>query len=302
MQHNDNSGWTSDGYRFALGSNGSTKSYAYLRKLVSLGTVGTIEISCAFDPQQQVGTWPTFLSFGHTNGTWAAHDNAMVLQSNQKQDYLRLVDDAWTGNVESQYTGTPYANWNFRANTSSGWDGKHAAFVVDTDGHRSYAKGVRDQVKPCRTAVKPMPAALWFMGNRYYHNGVANTYYQFVGTMKAVRAYNRVLTDAEIAQNYKVDVARFDGALLTTNVVVAASDYNGDLAADAYEVYGTHTFVGAAGPDGDPNRVKVWTLRNGAWTLSETLPEASYTYDAGSRDDIVKIEFGRTSPFVMVVR
>ena len=158
MMHNDNSGWTSDGYRFALGSNGSTKSYAYLRKLVSLGKVGTIEISCDFDPQQQVGTWPTFLSFGHTNLAWAAHDNAMVLQSNQKQDYLRLVDDAWTGNAESQYTGTPYANWNFRANTSSGWDGRHAAFVVDTDGHRSYAKGVRDQVNNyMRTVMREEP-------------------------------------------------------------------------------------------------------------------------------------------------
>ena len=155
-------------------------------------------------------------------------------------------------------------------------------------------------VNTCRTTVKEMPAAFWMMGNTYYNGSIGND--QLVGTMKAVRAYNRVLTDAEIAQNYKVDVARFDGKLTVTNVIVAASDFNGPLAADAYEVYGSHTFVGAAGPDGDPNRVKVWTLQNGAWTLSETLSEASYTYDAGSRDDIVKIEFGRTSPFVMVVR
>ena len=295
MSTNANSGWTSDGYHFAVGPN-SEKSYVYLRKLVSLGTVGTIELACDTKASEQTAAWAKYLTFGYTSEQWgSSYENSMAIQVNNQQKFLRLNDDAWTGNLYADY-----GNWNFRANTSENWGGKHAAFVVDTDNHRTYLKGARDVVNTCRTTVKEMPAAFWMMGNTYYNGSIGND--QLVGTMKAVRAYNRVLTDAEIAQNYKVDVARFDGKLTVTNVIVAASDFNGPLAADAYEVYGSHTFVGAAGPDGDPNRVKVWTLQNGAWTLSETLSEASYTYDAGSRDDIVKIEFGRTSPFVMVVR
>ena len=178
----------------------------------------------------------------------------------------------------------------------------HAAFVIDTDNHRTYRNGTRDNVSTCRKTLQPMPAAYWMIGNKYSASNAKSD--QLVGTMKAVRAYNRVLTDAEIAQNYKVDVARFDRVLAATNVVVAASDYNGSLAADAYEVYGTHTFEGAnSAIDGSaPNRVKVWTLQNGTWVLSETIDGAAYTYTLGSSPATVKIEFGKTNPFVMIIR
>ena len=299
MGVNANSGWESDGYRFAVGPN-NERSYVYLRQLVSIGTVGTIEISCDAKGADQTVEWPKFLTFGYTNESWnASYDNGMCIQSHQKESSLRLVDDAWTGNNETSWAGTQYANWNYRANTST-WDGRHAAFVVDADSHRSYLKGVRNQTNPCRAVVQAMTPAFWVLGNSYYVG--SNPGAQLVGTMKAVRAYSRVLTDDEIAHNYKVDVARFDGALVTTNVLVAASDYNGALAADAYEVFGSHTFVGAEGPDGVPNRVKVWTLNNGAWVLSETIPEASYTYEPGVSPATVKIEFSKTNPFVLVVR
>lgn len=298
MGVNDNSHWTKDGYYFAVGPDGE-KSYAYLRKFVSLGKVGTIELACDTKSSEQTAKEAKYVTFGCTGETTS---NNMEIRVNAQQEYLRLVDDAWTGNAESQYSGTQYANWNYRANMTPPWDGKHAAFVIDTDGHRSYAKGLRDHDKPCRHEIKDMPAAYWMIGNKYYQGTSAND--QLVGTMKAVRAYNRVLSDDEIAYNYKVDVARFDGALAATNVVVAASDYNGDLAADAYEVYGTHVFEGAASSvDGSmPNRAKVWTLENGAWVLSETIDGPAYTYTAGTSPATVKIEFGKTNPFVMIVR
>ncbi|MBR3087005.1 MAG: hypothetical protein IKH04_11460 [Kiritimatiellae bacterium] len=298
MGVNDNSHWTKDGYYFAVGPDGE-KSYAYLRKFVSLGKVGTIELACDTKSSEQTAKEAKYVTFGCTGETTS---NNMEIRVNAQQEYLRLVDDAWTGNAESQYAGTQYANWNYRANMTPPWDGKHAAFVIDTDGHRSYAKGLRDHDKPCRHEIKDMPAAYWMIGNKYYQGTSAND--QLVGTMKAVRAYNRVLSDAEIAQNYKVDVARFDGALPATNVVVAASDYNGALAADAYEVYGTHVFEGASSSvDGSmPNRVKVWTLENGAWVLSEIIDGPAYTYAAGTSPATVKIEFGKKNPFVLIVR
>ena len=151
---------------------------------------------------------------------------------------------------------------------------------MDTAQFRSYKRGAVDQTQ-ARATVKAMPEVFWMVGSKY---NSSDKDHQLTGTMKAVRAYNRVLSDAEIAHNYKVDVARFDGALAATNVVVAASDYNGALAADAYEVFGSHVFEGAASAvDGSlPNRVKVWTLENGAWVLSETIDGPAYTYTAGT--------------------
>ena len=298
MGVNENSGWEDDGYRFAAGAN-NEKSYAYLRKFVSLGDVGTIELSCDINAADQTAEWPRALTFGATSDTT---DNSMAIQTYRTGTYLRLQDDAWTGNSETAWAGTEWTNWNYRVSTSVYPGGRfgHAAFVVDTDNHRTYRDGTRDNVNACRKTVQPMPAAYWMIGNKY--NAANAKSDQLVGTMKTVRAYNRVLTDAEIAQNYKVDVARFDRVLAATNVVVAASDYNGALAADAYEVFGTHVFEGAAGPDGAPNRVKVWTLQNGAWTGPEVVDGGSYTYTAGTSPATVKIEFGKTNPFMLTVR
>ena len=300
MGVNENSGWEDDGYRFAAGAN-NEKSYAYLRKFVSLGDVGTIELSCDINAADQTAEWPRALTFGATSDTT---DNSMAIQTYKTGTYLRLQDDAWTGNSETAWAGTEWANWNYRVSTSVYPGGKfrHAAFVVDTDNHRTYRDGTRDNVNACRKTVQPMPAAYWMIGNKYSAANAKSD--QLVGTMKAVRAYNRVLSDAEIAQNYKVDVARFDGVLAATNVVVAASDYNGALAADAYEVYGSHVFEGAnSAIDGSaPNRVKVWTLENGAWTGPEVVNGGAYTYTAGTSPATVKIEFGKTNPFVLIVR
>ncbi len=295
MGVNDNSHWTKDGYYFAVGPE-NEKSYFYLNtdknKLKSLGTVGTMEIACDVKGSDQVGDWPCLLSFGHTNVAWAAHDNDMSIHTYKTDGSCRWKTDTWSGGGD-------------RANITQPWDGKHAAFVMDTATFRSYRRGTVDQTRN-RVTVKSMPPAFFFVGNKFYQNGKDNNnaYSQLVGTMKAVRAYNRVLSDAEIAHNYKVDVARFDGALAATNVVVAASDYNGALAADAYEVFGTHVFEGAASAvDGSmPNRVKVWTLENGAWILSETIDGPAYTYTAGTSPATVKIEFGKTNPFVLIVR
>ncbi len=232
---NDNSHWTSDGYYFAVGPNGNEKSYAYLRQLVSLGTVGTIEIACDTKASDQTASWAKYLTFGYTSEQWGpSYENSMAIQVNSKQTYLRLQDDAWTGNTESYYAGTEYANWNYRANTTSPWDGKHAAFVVDTDNHRTYKLGVRDVVKP-RAVVKEMPAAFWIMGNTYYNGTTAKD--QLVGTMKAVRAYSRVLSDAEISRHYSIDVWRFDGVVPISNAVEVVADPRGLAGREAAGVY-----------------------------------------------------------------
>ena len=227
---NDNSHWTSDGYYFAVGPNGTERSYAYLHQLVSLGTVGTIEIACDTKASDQTAEWAKYLTFGYTNEGWnASYENGMAVQVYRKGDYLRLADDAWTGN-----TYNDYGSWDYRANTTSPWDGKHAAFVVDTTDHRSYKLGVRDMVRP-RAVVKEMPAAFWIMGSTYYNGTTGND--QLVGTMKAVRAYSRVLSDAEISRHYSIDVWRFDGVVPISNAVEVVADPRGLSGREVAGVY-----------------------------------------------------------------
>lgn len=282
LRANDSTHWTDDGYHFCTNGTGAC-SYAYLRDKLSLGTVGTIEMACDVKAADQFGDWPAYVSFNSDGST----DYDMSIHQYRKENYCRWKPDNWSGGGN-------------RANITPPWDGRHAAFVMDTAQFRSYKRGSVDQTQ-ARATVKAMPAVFWMVGSKF---NSSDKDHQLTGTMKAVRAYNRVLSDAEIAHNYKVDVARFDGALAATNVVVAASDYNGDLAADAYEVYGSHVFTGSASSvDGSmPNRVKVWTLENGAWVLSETIDGAAYTYTAGTSPATVKIEFGKANPFVLIVR
>ena len=282
MSVNDNSHWTSDGYYFAVGPNNG-KSYAYLRQLVSLGTVGTIEISCDTKASDQTASWPKYLTFGYTSGQWGvSYENGMAIQVNLKQTYLRLQDDAWTGNTEAHYAGTEYANWNYRANTTSPWDGKHAAFVVDTADHRAYKLGVRDVVKP-RAEVKEMPAAYWIMGNTYYNGTTGND--QLVGTMKAVRAYSRVLSDAEISRHYSIDVWRFDGVMPLSNAVEVVADargLSGREAADVYFPQGGWTFnvggertVGGATYSPAGYVVETWDQSTSTWRVEESSDSAT---------------------------
>ncbi|MBR2838109.1 MAG: hypothetical protein IKE55_04985 [Kiritimatiellae bacterium] len=283
MTTNANSHWTSDGYYFAAGPS-NERSYVYLRQLVSLGTVGTIEIACDTKASDQTATWAKYLTFGYTNTGWSAsYENAMCLQVNAKQTFLRLVDDAWTGNSEAGYAGTEYANWNFRANTSSPWDGKHAAFVVDTAGHRTYLKGARDVVKPCRKVVKEMPPAFWMIGNTYYNGTVAAD--QLVGTMKAVRAYGRVLSDEEISRHYSIDVWRFDGTLPVSNAVEVAADVRGLAGREAAGVYFPLGWTFSSGTSavavGDKTYepcgyiVEVWDTALETWRVAESSDGAT---------------------------
>ena len=98
---------------------------------------------------------------------------------------------------------------------------------------------------------------------------------------------------AEIAHNYKVDGARFDGALTVTNVVVAAKfdNYEG-VAPGAYEVVGSAMFTAGAATDAQGKicqikgyAIEVWD--GSAWGAAEHHSGASYTYTVGT--DPVKV-------------
>ncbi len=286
---NDESHWTDDGYYFCLGSNGE-RSYAYLRQMLSLGETGTIEFSSDVDLKKKNPTGVSnyvgrFVSYVTGKSSGAYSDSCI---RNQGDNQLEWNADNWSGTA-----------WQNRVKTTPTWDGRHAAFVMAADSYTSFKAGVRDQSK-ARATVVEMPKLYWMIGNKYNESWIAN---QLTGTMKALRLYNRPLSDAEIAQNYKVDVARFDGALTVTNVVVIANEYSGALQGP-YEVCGSYTFEASPDSDGKlPDKVHVKTLAaDGSVIGVEYVQGPSYTYTVGVSPAKVEIDFRKTKAFMMIVR
>ncbi len=289
---NDMSHWTDDGYYFCLGSAESNykRSYAYLRQTLSLGKVGTIEFASHVDLTQKnptgadnyVGRFVSYVT-GQTGGEYS--DSCIRNQGNTQ---LEWNADHWSGTT-----------WQNRVKTTPTWDGRHAAFVMSEDAYTSFKAGVRDQSK-ARSSINEMPKLYWMIANKYNESWAAN---QITGTMKALRLYNRPLSDAEIAQNYKVDVARFDGALTVTNVVVIANEFSGELQGP-YEVCGSYTFEASPDANGKlPDKVHVKTLAADGSVLGvDYVQGPSYTYTVGVSPAKVEIDFRKTKAFMMIVR
>lgn len=262
--------WTDDGYYFGKNNASSEISYALLADRLSLGTNGTIEVACDLDMSIQTAKYGQLVAFNYDGDN--NYDTSVYLQGTSD---CRWKADSWSGGGSAS-----------RANITNPWNGRHAAFVMDISSYCSYKDGVVDQTFE-RAKQARMPTVYWSVGNKYYTSMTTNT--QLVGTMKAVRVYNRPLSQEEIAHNWKVDVARFDGLLTVTNVVVAGkhADYEG-VAAGVYEVDGEYTFTAGSATDGKGNvrevvgyTIEAWNPAAGTWGAPETHSGSSYTYTSG---------------------
>ena len=136
----------------------------------------------------------------------------------------------------------------------------------------------------------------------------AGSYDQFfIGTLKNIRYYDRVLTEEELIRNRNADAARYFGELGVTNLVVEVAEgetYACDPAPGAYFVEGSWTFSAArasGGPMPAGCRVQDWDPVNERWTNPRSVNELSYTYDAscGVKQRIV---WRSLRPFVLIVR
>ena len=116
----------------------------------------------------------------------------------------------------------------------------------------------------------------------------------FIGTLKNIRYYDRVLTQEELVRNRNVDSARYFGALATTNVFVVAGG-EGTVQAEegAYKVEGEWTFTASKTLDKDGNvvdvvRFSVEMLDNGVWK-KRFYNGNSYTYTEGTDPATVRL-------------
>ena len=105
-------------------------------------------------------------------------------------------------------------------------------------GKKGYVNGVA-VARSTKTATTQYPASTtysWLAGESSATDWGASC------ALYAMRFYDRKLTAAEIAANYKIDAIRFKGAAVETNLVVTAAPL---AAGEVYPAYGSHTEIAA---------------------------------------------------------
>ncbi len=212
--------------------------------------------------------------------TWSGDSNAWqsrsTIESPASIGYLTAVRD---GSRTALFTGT-----EFPSNVANDRNGQAL---------RGWAYGPTDLVSPA------MPYSVGCLRD---DGTTPNANYALQGTVKSVRIYDRLLSEDELAWNRAVDNARFFGALTTTNVVIVANEFSGDLA-DAYEVFGSHTFTASpsiqSGAAADHVRVRQLQA-DGTWGAAYIVRAPSYTYTQS--DGTVQIEFRKAKAFMLIVK
>ncbi len=252
--------WADDGYAF------KGKEYFALGGTVSLGSELTTQVSMDYDESAQVASYPAlfgatasssrddyFFYFNRVNNPGSIplfklnHATAHNMGRRLTASYLTAIYDAPNSRVSIEDAVLP--NWQ-TANTTAAL------------GDWPYAIGTGR-------------ATDTQMGARMY-----------LGKIRSVRVYNRVLDAAELAVNRIVDDARFFG-MVEANVVVASNGagLSGTEPEGDYMVNGSHTFtvpasvVKADGTTWTPTGYRI-EIRdaNGVWTALEESSATEYAY------------------------
>lgn len=151
--------------------------------------------------------------------------------------------------LKSQYPG------NNKPEVSA-WDGKYLTAML-AEGYyylfAGYALPSSGSERVARGTAQAVPARRFTIGGSPYAYGSTTGEDQraFEGVVNSVRMYDRCLTDAEMAQNRKVDDIRFRNNfsryanLTVVNGPVGATDVRGSssIADGEYEVFGSVTFT-----------------------------------------------------------
>ena len=288
--------WVDDGYFFASNAVFATGAAATfsLGHAYTMQTLGDVNFADNKD--------------GSHNGTYVSPIDHISYGS------IWLKGDGM-GTVQHHTSDMTGAAWNLRGSVFVGLDGHPTYLTAIRNGNRAaLVEGTAYPTTENTMAHQACmdwsvgskdasaPATRWGVGALTGGGGGDPLY----GTIKSVRLYDRMLSEDELAWNRSVDSARYFGALATTNVVVVANEFSGDIEVDtAYQVFGSHTFTAApSSQDGSSaNFVKVRTIAADGSVQSVTRVEGNaYTYTAGVSPDKVEIEFRKTNPFMLVVR
>ncbi len=225
------------------------------------------------------------LSLGQTLTVELALDIDIEGQSDDWPNYFGMVDDY---GVFTQVGNKRYIQWK-NINVCGGsrpqfhnWRGTYLTALATEDDTYLF-EGTTHEHAAARTKFDAFGAHNWTIGAAPWSGGrhVKGFYY-------AARIYNRPLTEAELAQNRKVDEVRFRGAVVT-NVVVASAlaGAQGVETNGVYEVEGSWTFTALptvleSGKTVRPTGYSIETLENGVWSAPVAYTGTNYTYTASA--------------------
>ena len=195
----DTSAWVADGYHFAGGAFGKLKSNQ------NLGNSMTVQIVCDVQGAENSTTWPTF--FGNPN------DLANIyLTGTKSEGVVHFKADNATGlNTDSRVRVT-CGNQIYYLNAALDAP-NHKQIIVTSD---SFNTGWKTGTI---TDTNNVGSRTWMFGSGGSNQGGYDQRY-LVGTIKAIRVYNKVLSNDELAANRVIDEIRFFSGIPATNVVV----------------------------------------------------------------------------------
>ena len=217
----DASAWREDGYYF-----GGTSYAQFTAQLAGLTNTVTVQVVCDTVPSQlkRTVTWPNLVGCNDWDSCNVYYNTSGQLTfKNAGGGNVYLASDTWLGHYATAIrAGT--TNYVTQGTTLAGAVKKETA---------------QGNISTVTVRIGSAGSTLDKRKDRW-----------FTGVIKAVRIYDRVLSDAELEQNRAIDEVRFFGAALpVTNVVVASSvrGISGDAPEGAYMLSaGGHTFTAPA--------------------------------------------------------
>ncbi len=258
----DASEWLDDGYYF------DARSFAqFSSQLASLGQQVTVQVVCEADTNVLYASkiaQTTRINWPHLVGC-------------NNNDAMNLYYDL--------NNGTPNHQMTFKCATTDGgnlylnkgtWEGRYV--TVARDGLTKYITQTAALTGAKSNTGKKgdnIPAATVYVGSAGNSVELRSARW-FKGTIKSIRIYNRVLSDAELAQNRAIDDARFFGiGAPDANVVVASSvrGVSGDTPDGGYMLpSGGYTFTAPASVTVGEDTyscagytLETWDDETGAW-------------------------------------
>ena len=258
----DASAWVADGYHFAGGAYGKLR---FKQNMCGADTNMTVQIVADAQGGENSTKWPTF--FG------CPEDWFNIYYSDKNSNLIHFKADAITG---LGYSGrAAVSSWGGRYLNAALNSFEHKQILVQTD---SFNTGW----KTGNGGSQSSPGSKnWYFGSCGNSQSDLDDRY-LVGTIKAIRVYNKILSNAELAANRAIDEARFFTGIPVTNVVVetAVQGLNGNEGGVfAYDSAGyTFTAPQKATKDGTVYACSGYTLEtwNGtAWSAPVSYQSTS---------------------------
>ena len=256
--------WHANGYRL------KGLEYFPLASTLTLGSAATTQIAADYEHSEQIVNYPAF--FGAT-------------ASSSRDDFV-IYFNRYNGSATDKLT--PYFKLH-HANTHKAkeiYSGPYTTAIYD-DASGKVSISNKDQADwQTSNASGALPAWKYAIGTGRDTDAQKKVRLP-VATMKSVRVYAKVLSDAEIAQNRKVDEIRFDNAFTNyVNLVVAYGENEDGVEATAsvpageYEVTGSWTLTaGEVRANGGKYVPKVYvdTWNGSGWVSGGRTSGRSYT-------------------------